>query len=292
MLSEFPPGAEKDALAAGLTPTVYTPDGLAGLADAAGVARPARVGVHLKLDTGMHRVGLWPPSPRPSFARAILDAGLELEGLWTHFAASEEDEEGTRDQLRLLLEARDALAREGIRPSCVHAANSAATIRFPEAHLDVVRPGAAIYGLDPGGGIGPAFGLRPALTWRSRGHDGQAPARRASGCPTGGGTRSSATRTWPPSRSGYEDGYPRGLSSRAEVLIRGRRHRVAGTVTMDQILVDCGDDEVAAGDEVVLHRRAGRRSDHGGGARRARRVDRLRDRDGHQRARPEGVRRA
>jgi alanine racemase len=250
VLSECPPGAEKDALAAGLTPSVYTPDGLARLGDAAG-SLGGRVGTHLKLDTGMHRVGLWPPTLAISFARAVLDAGLELEGLWTHFAASEEDDEGTRDQLRRLLEARDALAREGIRPSCVHAANSAATIRFPEAHLDMVRPGAAIYGLDPGGGIGPGAGLRPALTWRSA---VTMVKRLPAGERVSYGWRYTLERdaTVATVPVGYEDGYPRGLSSRAEVLIRGRRHRVAGTVTMDQILVDCGDDDVAAGDEVVL----------------------------------------
>lgn len=250
VLSECPPGSEKEALAAGLTPSVYTRDGLAGLAEAArALGRPA--GVHLKVDTGMHRVGLWPPSAAPTFARELVDAGLELEGLWTHFAASEEDEDGTREQLGRLLEARDAVVAVGIRPRLLHAANSAATIRFPETHLDLVRPGAAVYGVDPGGGIGPAFGLRPALTWRSQ-------VTMVKRLPAGERVsygwryeleRPSNVATVP---VGYEDGYPRGLSSKADVLVRGRRHRVAGTVTMDQILVDCGDDEVRPGDEVVL----------------------------------------
>lgn len=250
VLSECPRGAEKDALAAGLTPTVYSEEGIAGIAEAAeALGRLARV--HLKLDTGMHRVGLWPPSRAAAFARAIVDAGLELEGLWTHFAAAEEDEEGTLGQLGLLLEAREDLARAGIRPPVVHAANSAATIRLPSSHLDLVRPGAAIYGLDPGGGIGPAAGLRPALTWRSA----VTMARRLpAGERLSYGWRyalevDANIATVP---VGYEDGYQRGLSSRAEVLIGGRRRRVAGTVTMDQILVDCGQDEVRAGDEVVL----------------------------------------
>jgi alanine racemase len=250
VLSEFPPGSEKEALGAGLTPCVYTEAGLAGLVEAAGsIGRP--VGVHLKVDTGMHRVGLWPPSSAPAFVRSILDAGLELEGLWTHFAASEEDEEGTREQLRRLLEVRDELERTGMRPGSVHSANSAATIRLPETHLDIVRPGAALYGLDPGGGIGPAFGLRPALTWRSA---VTMVKRLAAGERLSYGWRYELARdtTVATVPVGYADGYQRALSSGAEVLIRGRRRRVAGTVTMDQILVDCGDDVVAPGDDVVL----------------------------------------
>jgi alanine racemase len=181
----------------------------------------------------------------------VLDAGLELEGLWTHFAASEEDEDGTRRQLETLRDVQRDLERVGIRPRRVHAANSAATIRFPESHLDLVRPGAALYGIDPGGGIGPAFGLRPALTWRSA-------VTMVKRLPAGERLsygwryeleRETTVATVP---VGYEDGYQRSLSSRAEVLVGGRRRRVAGTVTMDQILVDCGDDEVRFGDEVVL----------------------------------------
>ncbi|MGH7358775.1 MAG: alanine racemase, partial [Candidatus Rokuibacteriota bacterium] len=153
--------------------------------------------------------------------------------------------------LGALLAAADDLAREGVRPRRLHAANSAATIRLPESHLDLVRPGAAIYGLDPGGGIGPAFGLLPALMWRSA-------VTLVKRLPAGSRVsygwryeldRDSNVATVP---VGYGDGYRRGFSTGAEILIGGRRRRVAGTVTMDQILVDCGDDDVVAGDEVVL----------------------------------------
>ncbi len=250
VLSEFPPGSEKEALARGLTPTVYTDDGLAAAAEAAR-ATGSPVGVHLKVDTGMHRVGVWPPERGVELARRAEAAGLRLEGLWTHFACAEEDREGTLGQLQRLLDVDRAVRAGGTAPRYLHAANSAATILYPQAHLDVVRTGAGVYGIDPGGGIGPRFGLRPALTWRSA----VTLARRL---PTGErisyGWRyalehDANVATVP---VGYEDGYARALSSRAEVLIRGRRHRVAGTVTMDTILVDCGDHEVAAGDEVVL----------------------------------------
>lgn len=249
VLAEFPPGSEKEALEAGLTPSVYSAGGLQGVAEAArATGRP--VGVHLKLDTGMHRVGLWPPEDAPAFARRILDAGLELEGVWTHFADSEGDDEGTRRQLASFRSAVEALAADGIRPPLLHAANSGATIRLPETHLDLVRPGASVYGLDPGGGIAEGIGLRPALTWRSA-------VTMAKRLPAGervsyGGRyeleRASTIATVP---VGYDDGYPR-TAEGAEVLIGGARRQVAGTITMDQIVVDCGDTPAAPGDEVVL----------------------------------------
>jgi alanine racemase len=108
-----------------------------------------------------------------------------------------------------------------------------------------------MYGIDPGGGIGPAFGLRPALTWRSA---VTMVKRLPAGERLSYGWRYELERetTVVTVPVGYEDGYQRALSSRAEALVGGRRRRVAGTVTMDQILVDCGDDEVRVGDEVVL----------------------------------------
>jgi len=250
VLTEFPAGSEKEALEGGLTPSVYSDEGLQGVADAArAIGRPA--GVHLKLDTGMHRVGLWPPEEGPAFGRRILDAGLWIEGVWTHFADSELDDDGTLGQLARFRAAVQALAAAGITPPIVHAANSGATIRFPQTHLDLVRPGAAVFGIDPGGGIAEPFGLRPALSWRSA-------VTMVKRLPAGervsyGGRyvlRQDATIATVP--VGYDDGYPRHAGAKAEVLIDGRRHPVAGTITMDQILVDCGDAPVVPGDEVVL----------------------------------------
>ena len=137
------------------------------------------------------------------------------------------------------------------RPRYLHAANSAATIRHPATHLDLVRPGIACYGLEPAPGIGTSPPLRPALSWRSQvSLVRRLPAGEALSYGHTYRLRRPATIATVP--VGYEDGFARSLSSRADVLIRGRRRRVAGTVTMDQILVDCGDDDVAVGDEVVL----------------------------------------
>lgn len=248
VLSEFPRGSEREALEADLIPTLYTDEGIAGLADAAAAAGRG-VGAHVKLDTGMHRVGLWPPEAAPAFCRSVVGAGISLAGLWTHFASSESDEQTTRTQLARLLAAAGALRDEGLDPGLLHAANSAATILYPDSHLDLVRPGAAVYGLAAGPGLDE--GLRPAMTLRSQVTLARRlPARERISY----GQRYELGRdAWVATVPvGYEDGYPRALSSKADVLIRGRRHRVAGTVTMDQLLVDCGDVEVAAGDEVVL----------------------------------------
>ena len=245
VLSELPRGSEKDALASGLTPTIYSEEGVALVAEAAwAVGR--RVGVHMKIDTGMHRLGLWPPRRSREMASWVTDVGLELEGAWTHLASAESDPELTRRQLGALLDAVEAMPA---RPPIVHAANSAATILFPEAHLDLVRPGGGIFGLAAGPGL--ERGLRPALSWRSAVSFVKrlGPGERLSYGQHYRLQRDATIATVP---VGYADGYPRALSSRADVLIGGRRCRVAGNVTMDHLVVDCGDLEVRAGDEVVL----------------------------------------
>src|SRR5581483_1854180 len=210
VLSEFPPGSEREALAAELTPTIYTREGMEALAEAArGLDRP--VPVHLKVDTGMHRVGLWPPESAPGFVTELRARGHELEGMYTHFACAEEDPAGTRKQLGWLLAVADRLRAEGVRP-LLHAANSAATLLYPESHLDLVRTGAAMYGLDPGGGIGPRAGLQPALTWRSA---VSMVKRLPAGERLSYGWRYTLERdaTIATVPVGYEDGYSRLLSS-------------------------------------------------------------------------------
>jgi len=248
VLSEVPPGSEADALRADVALSVYTEECFRALV-AAGDETGITPVVHVKADTGMHRVGLFPPEAVPAFVRRAVDAGLRVDGLWTHFARSEDDAETTLGQLGRFLDVCRALERDGIRPRWRHAANSGAVIRHPETHLDLVRVGVALCGLSPGAGLGE--GLRPAMRWRSA----VSLVRRL---PAGEALsygltyrleRDTTVATVP---VGYADGYRRGLSSRADVLIGGRRHRVAGTITMDQLLVDCGDHEVRAGDEVVL----------------------------------------
>ncbi|HUF59754.1 MAG TPA: alanine racemase [Actinomycetota bacterium] len=247
VLSELPAGSEAVALAHRLTPTLYSGEGLERLSAAARGSVP----VHIKIDTGMHRVGVWPPEEAPAFALRVQEAGLEVEGLFTHFARSEEDEVTTKEQLGLFLESAEAIRSEGVTPRLLHAANSGATILHPDSHLDLVRPGIALYGIEPAPGIGSHLGLRPALTWRSQ---VSAVKRLAAGEAISYGQRYRLERdAWVATVPvGYADGYPRQLTNVGEVLIGGRRCRVAGTVTMDQLVVDCGDGEVRFGDDVVL----------------------------------------
>jgi alanine racemase len=250
VLSELPPGSEKDALATDLTPTVYSEAGLGAVAEAArALGRP--VGVHVKVDTGMRRVGL-PPSRALAFARGAIEAGLEVEGAWTHFARSEDvDDPTTERQLARFEEALGRLAEAGIRPRYRHAANSGATIAHPRSHFDLVRVGIAMYGISPGPAIDGRVDLRPAMSLRSRvSFVKRIPAGEA--VSYGHRYRAERETTIATVPVGYADGYVRALSNLGRVLIRGRRRPVAGTVTMDQLLVDCGDDPVHPGDEVVL----------------------------------------
>ena len=250
VLTEFPPGSEADALAADLSPTLYTDEGLARLAAAADPAGP-RPAVHVKVDTGMHRVGL-PHERAAEFSARVVEAGFMLGGLWTHFAKAEETNDPfTALQLERFRAVAESLAARDMRPRLLHAANTAAAMAVPEAHLDLVRVGIGIYGLPPDPTMDGRVDLKPALTWRSA----VAMTKRVAageGLSYGLRYRMERASTIATVPVGYADGYPRGLSNLGRVLIGGHRRPVAGTITMDQLLVDCGDDPVGPGDPVVL----------------------------------------
>jgi alanine racemase len=249
LLSEPADGDTASIVRWQLRPTVYTPEFAEAVAGAAGASAPYPV--HLKLNTGMHRVGVDAIDAFALARKIAADARLRFEGLWTHFAVAEEDEEYTRRQTISLIRFRDALAVEGIEPSIVHAANTAAGLDFHLARFDMARFGIGIYGLRPGPTVGAGTDLRPAMRVVSQvAFVRTLPA----------GERPSYGRRRPlPRRStvatvpiGYADGVSRRLSDTGQVLIRGRRYPLAGTITMDQIVVDVGNDPVEVGDEVVL----------------------------------------
>lgn len=250
LLSEFPADSEKDVISANLTPTLYSAGKVRALAEA-GRASVRTPRAHLKVDTGMHRVGV-PPDSAVELARSLRAQGVEVEGVWTHFARSEElDVPTTQAQLERFLAALRDLEEAGIRPRYRHAANSGATIAWPGSHLDLVRVGIAMYGIPPGPELVGRPGLRPAMSLRSRvSHVRRlGPGEAVSYGHRYRLERESTIATIP---IGYADGYLRALTNTGRVLIRGRRYPVAGTVTMDQLMVDLGDDRVAVGDEVVL----------------------------------------
>jgi alanine racemase len=251
VLSEPPPGSEHQVLAQGLTPTLYSDGGLRRLVNAAARSGPA-IGVHVKVDTGMHRVGLSPEATQP-FVRRLVDAGVRLDGLWTHLAVSEDPDNSFTDrQVERFGAVVAGLAAAGVpRPRYLHVANTGGAMAHPAAWFDLVRIGIGLYGIVPGPKLAGTADLRPAMTWRSR----VAFAKRvAAGERLSYGLRYGLQReSWIATVPvGYADGYSRTLTGRGEVLIGGRRRPVAGSVTMDQLLVDCGDDPVREGDEVVL----------------------------------------
>lgn len=248
LLSEPPTQSAGEVVTWDLIPTVYTSGFVEALRETAHQPRP----VHLKIDTGMHRVGAAVADAKALVAAIVADRHLQLEGVWTHFAVAEEDGAFTRRQLETFNGFIQMLNDVGVEVPIRHAANTAATLLYPESRLDLVRVGIGIYGQRPSPGIVPELDLRPAMRVVSR----VSLVRRLPA-----GTRPSYGRrkALPADAQvatvpvGYADGLPRALGAHGgDVLIGGKRHALAGTVTMDQVMVDVGDDPVEVGDEVVL----------------------------------------
>lgn len=256
VFTEPPPEAARTIIDADLVATIYTEEFARALSAAATEAGRNAI-IHMKIDTGMHRVGI-PVDHVPGAVRVLRTLpGLEVEGAWSHFAVADvPDHPFTRKQLELFLEVTDTIERSGVSLALRHIANSAATLSLPESHLDVVRCGIAAYGLSPGAGLAHDLDLRPALSLRSRVNMVK---KVAGGDALSYGLRYEVPRTSSIATipAGYADGYDRRLSGNADVLIRGRRYRVSGTVCMDQFLVDVGDDVVEVADVATLIGRDG-----------------------------------
>lgn len=240
-----------------LTPTLSTMEAARAL-DAAARGAGTVIPVHVEVDTGMGRAGI-SPEDAVAFVPALREMdGLRVEGLYTHFAtADERDASFVMRQLRRFEEVIAALESAGIRVPIRHAANSAATMRFRSAHFEAVRPGLALYGMRPSGEWEPPFPLRPAMAIKSRVIRvwTLAPGESVGYGRTFIAQRESRMALVP---IGYGDGYPRALSNRGAVLIRGRRAPVRGRVSMDQIVVDVTEiPDVKVGDEVVILGRQG-----------------------------------
>jgi alanine racemase len=234
-----------------LTPVVCRREDLLAFAR---VAVDRVVPLHVKVDTGMGRLGFWPWEIEDVLGLSREYPVLRIEGLMTHLSSTEDPEraEVTEAQLARFADIRAAFARAGVEPRWVHAANSAGLVRFREARFSLVRPGLLLYGALPAPDLRYALQLRPVMRVRTEVvHLRQVPAGHAISY---GGRfvtgRPSRIATLP---IGYADGIPRRFSPGGEVLVRGRRAPVVGAVCMDMLMVDVTDVPGASvGDEVIL----------------------------------------
>jgi alanine racemase len=247
-LGYTPPDQAAEAIGHDLTLTVFDlVTARAYAATARALSRVARL--HVKVDTGMGRLGVL-PADAPEFVRAVraLD-GAEVEGVFTHFAGADmADLSSARRQVAEFEAALNAIERLPL----VHAANSAAAVALPEARFDMVRMGIALYGLSPSDDVPCPPDFRPALTWK-------AIVTQVKTLPPGHGVSYGAEYVTPKTETvavvsvGYADGYRRFPKNANEVLIHGQRAKVRGRVCMDQIIVAVSHlPEVRVGDEVIL----------------------------------------
>jgi alanine racemase len=234
-----------------LTPSLSTFAAAEAL-DAAAARAGRTLDVHACVDTGMHREGA-PLEAGVDFVENVAKLpNLNVEGLWSHFAMGELDEHPfTARQVELFADLCERVARRGIDVPTRHLTSSASIVLYPAARFDLVRMGLMLYGLYPAPSLQERCTLRPAMSVRSA----VGLVRRV---PAGEGV--SYGLTFAPERDttivtipiGYGDGYPRLLSNSGSVLIGGTRRPIAGRVTMDTVMADVSDDDVATGDEVVL----------------------------------------
>lgn len=246
------PGRYYDLLADNITATVFTMEQAVPLSELA-VSQQRKARVHLAVDTGMHRIGMRADASGADLAAAIAALpGLEVEGLFTHFARADEcDKKWTRLQLAAYDRFAALLAERGVVIPYHHSANSAGIIDLPDSHMDIVRPGIAVYGMYPSGDVAmqqvkltPVMALKSRIIYIKPIDTGSQVSYGGTFCAPG----PMQIATIP---VGYGDGYPRNLSNAGQVLIRGRRAPILGRICMDQFMVDVSEIEDAAVDDVV-----------------------------------------
>jgi alanine racemase len=265
LLTEIPPETIPDAYGATLTLTIGSLEGARAAslwAQSLGGSHP----VHVKVDTGMHRMGLVPEDLDEVVDTLVASANVELEGLYTHLSVADgpsaEDRDFSESQIQLFDDLVASLAARGVTPAILHCANSAGALGYPSSRHTMVRVGLSLYGYLPNEWLADSLAQRgqhltPALALRAQ---VSAVRRVVAGARPSYGRRRELTRdaTIATVPFGYADGYPRRLfEGGAEVLINGKRYPLAGMVTMDQLVIDVGDDDVSIGDDVVLLGRQG-----------------------------------
>ena len=214
--------------------------------------------VHVKVDTGMGRLGVWHAEAEKLFQKLSASDKIRVEGIYTHFASADEASgRSVRDQIYCFRILKRKILEHGILPVYWHAANSLGLVRFPEAHFDLVRPGILLYGLNPWRGGRLPMKLKPVLSLKARiSFLKKVPQGRSLSY---GGTYKAKRETWVATLPlGYSHGYRVGFSNKGSVLAHGKRCAVVGRVTMDQTLVDVGPSPtVRRWDEVTLIGREG-----------------------------------
>ena len=212
-----------------------------------------RVKTHLKIDTGMERVGVREYEAEALIERSTSCSHIEVEGIYTHLANSElRDKTYSSLQLERFQEVLNIYEKRSIPlPLLRHVCNSGGILNLPEAHFDIVRPGILFYGVYPGDEVDRVVDVKPALTWRSSVAYSKItrPGRPVS---YGSLWRAEAETRIVTIPCGYADGYFRRMTNRAQVILNGRKYPQVGRICMDQFMVNVGEDEAQIGDEVVL----------------------------------------
>jgi alanine racemase len=216
-------------------------------------ASGSRIKTHLKIDTGMERVGVREYEAESFILQASAYKHIDVEGIYTHLANSERaDKSYSLMQLERFQQVLDIYNRHSLTvPPLRHVCNSGGILNLPEAHLDMVRPGVLFYGIYPGEEANRAVEVQPALTWRSRVAFSK---RTRPGRPISYGSlwQAEAETGIVTIPCGYADGYFRRMTNQAQVLIREKKYPQVGRICMDQFMVNVGDDDISVGEEVIL----------------------------------------
>lgn len=220
--------------------------------DAAAASMNLKAKVHLKIDTGMERIGVHYYSAEKFLESAIKFKNIFIEGIYSHFAnADSNDLNETKLQLERFHSVLNYLQKYSLYIPLKHISNSAAIVQLPEANFDLVRPGILLYGIYPSEKIKKDISVKPALTWKSRVVYFKV-IQAGSSVGYGATWRSDHQIRAVTIPVGYGDGYFRSLSNKSEVIIRDKKYPVIGTVSMDQIVVNIENDSAFNGDEVIL----------------------------------------
>lgn len=252
LLGYSDPFIAKEIVEYDLIPTVYSFESVEALSKAA-FNKKKILPVHIKVDTGMGRLGLLPEEAKNFIKRVNKLPNIKLEGIFTHFACSEENEnKQNKLQIARFKNVLKELKTNGIVFPIVHAANSGGVLNFPESHFNMVRPGLILYGYLPSGFMKTKYKFIPVMTWKTK--VTQVKTLKNGECVSYGCTFRSVGETKVASLAvGYADGVRRTPQKWKEVLIKGKRAKVIGNVCMDQMMVDVtGIKGVEINDEVVL----------------------------------------